>query len=98
MTQALKTINYFGWKSNDPRKQIFYCLAIFKNQILCLDTDGHWYCKCNGSNQEYLMCKLCLFRKQFRSLHVNAAQCYLKHQKEEFYKKFYWILALQNEF
>ena len=43
------------------------------------------------------MLKSCLFREQFRSLHEDAAKCYLKHQKEEFYKKFYWILALQNE-
>ena len=27
----------------------------------------------------------------------DPARCYFKHQKEEFYKKFYWILALQNE-
>ena len=66
---------------------MFYYLAIFKNQILCLDTEGHWYCKCNGTNEEYLMCKLCLFRKQFRGLPEGTAQCYLKHQKEEFYKK-----------
>ena len=46
---------------------------------------GHWHVKS------------CLCRKQFRSLYEYAAQCYLKHQKEEFYKKFYWVLALQNE-
>ena len=96
VTQALKIINVFGWKSNDPGRQIFYHLAIFENQILCLDTDGHWYCKCNGSNEECLMCKLCFFRKQFRSLHEGAAQRYLKHQKEEFYKIFCLILDLQN--
>ena len=39
MTQASNIINDFGWKSNDPRRQTFYYLAIFKNQILCLDTD-----------------------------------------------------------
>ena len=43
------------------------------------------------------MRKSCLFREQFRSLHEDAAKCYLKHQKAEFYKKLYWILALQNE-
>ena len=98
MTQALKIINDFGLKSNDPRRQMLYYLAILENQILCLDTDDHWYCKCNGSNEEeYLMYKLCLFRKQFRSLHEDAAQHYLKHEKEEFYEKNYWILALQIE-
>ena len=52
---------------------------------------------CNGSREEYLMCKLCLFRKKFRSLHEDAAQCYVKLQKEEFYKKSYWIITLQNQ-
>ena len=81
MAQALKIINDFGWKSNDPRRQMFYCLAIFENKILCLGTEGHQYCKCNGSNEEYLMCKLCLFRKQFGSLHEDAARCYLTSKR-----------------
>ena len=71
MAQALKIINDFGWKSNDPRRQMFYCLAIFENKILCLGTEG----------QEYFICKLCLFRKQFRSLHEDAARCYLTSKR-----------------
>ena len=52
--------------------------------------------KSNFMSGECLMCKLCFFRKQFRSLHEGATQWYLKHQKEEFYKKFCLILDLQN--
>ena len=40
MTQVLQIINDFGCKSNDPRRQVFYYLAIFENQIFCLDTGG----------------------------------------------------------
>ena len=41
MAQALKIIDDFVQKSNDPTRQRFYDLAIFENQILCLDIDGH---------------------------------------------------------
>ena len=82
MIQAMIfNINDFEWKSNDPRRQMLFYLAVFENQILYLHTDGHWHCKYNGSNKKYLMCKLCLFRKQFRSLPEDATQCYLQHQK-----------------
>ena len=40
MTQVLQIINDFGWKSNDPTRQVFYYLAIFENQTFCLDTGG----------------------------------------------------------
>ena len=70
-------------------------LTIFENQILCLKTDGNWYCNCstlkfNGK------CEVCLFIKHFEELHEISTEHYLWKEKKEFYVLVRKILLLQE--
>ena len=70
-------------------------LTIFENQILCLKTDGNWYCNCstlkfNGK------CEVCLFIKHFEELHEISIEHYLWKEKKEFYVLVRKILLLQE--
>ena len=48
-------------------------LTIFGNQIMCLKTDGGWYCSCGilKPNENF---GVCLFIKNFEKLHEDAVQ------------------------
>ena len=70
-------------------------LTIFENQILCLKTDGNWYCNCSSLKFNG-KCEVCLFIKHFEELHEISTEHYLWKEKKEFYVLVRKVLLLQE--
>ena len=91
---AIEIVEQFRWKGKtEEEEKMFIYFAIFENHILCLKTDGDWYCRCRNLKFGET-CDVSFFIKCFEELREQAAQHYLGKQTKEYFKK---ILLMQEE-